>query len=824
TVFKKSVDGNDEILDPALYSYSDGIVKFKEAMADSIYVAYSNSLFPEYPLFTTPFMVKSPEDMGKPSVAITITPGDQAAGIYARVGMSGASDEHPVKFLVDFGDGTLKECNATSYGMPSEANLSGNIVAGKTLTIYVPEGESITAFGLEGFPLEGIDLSHSHDLRDLRINNTGLKNIDLRYNRCLEKLNLDDNALTELDLQGLYANWEKNVLTDLSAAHNEISNAIIIMAMQLEEIILSGNRISNFPLKDYDGLRKLDLSNNDLAGDFSLTYLLDADTIILSGNRLNRIIHDTFNHLSLLDISDNAFDIETLPYQPGAAEYIYAPQKPIELLKNAPAVNLSDQNRVLVDGQGTTFSWIKADGTPLQEGIDMICNEGATRFLKEDLGQVYCELTNPAFPDFNGSDVLRTTEVNVVGAPTVEVASFTTLEDSEIGELIIASDDNTSIYVDWRGDGSEFVPYEARKEDYNNVYEGIRTYKGANVKVYTYDSPADLTVFSVYGMKMGHFDGSPMTGLTMIGVNDAGLDKEDLILPDAPLTSLALSGNKLSEFIWADKYPNLLNLDLIGNEFETFDASVLKNLKTLYLGQNKLKDVKFDNPQIWELNLESNGLESVDLSGLKGIEQLWLADNKLTEIDVRRYRASLRNLDIAFNRFTFATMPVQTDYPNLTVYYYGNQEMVEAEISDDFMTYDLSSQAMVKDMYETTYTWFLGEPVFDSETGTLSGETLIADDEYTISEGVTRFNTKFPDDVVCVMTNDLFPRTYLRTPAYRVGYDAAVEGIDSAEENEKVDVYSLSGAIIKRRADRRDALANLPAGIYIVGGKKVFVK
>ena len=167
-------------------------------------------------------------------------------------------------------------------------------------------------------------------------------------------------------------------------------------------------------------------------------------------------------------------------------------------------------------------------------------------------------------------------------------------------------------------------------------------------------------------------------------------------------------------------------------------------------------------------------------------------------------------------------MPVQTDYPNLTVYYYGNQDMVDAVISDDFMTYDLSSQATVKDMYETTYTWFLGEPVFDSETGTLSGETLIVDDEYTISGGVTRFNTKFPDDVVCVMTNDLFPRTYLRTPAYRVGYGAAVDVVSS--ENEKVDVYSLSGAIIKRQIERGEALTNLPAGIYIVGGKKVFVK
>lgn len=823
SVWVKAIDGNNTMLDPALYSYADGKVTFKEAIPDSVYVRYANSLLSEYNLSTTPFLVKTTAGMGKPHAAISITPGASET-ISAYIGMAGATPDHPVKFLVDYGDGVMQENYAISYGLPESPNLSGSANSGKTVTIYIPEEESLTAFAIEGYPITDIDVREAHELRTLKINDCGLKDIDLRYNRCLEMLNLDSNDLQNLDLQGLFPNWEKNVLHNISAEDNKLTQANITVRTTIRDLDLSGNMLSDLSLKDFDSIEKIDLSDNDFSGEMSLTYLIEADSIILSGNRINRIVYDTFSNLSLLDISDNTFDLETLPYQPGATKYIYAPQKPIELLQNAPAINLSSQNRVLYNDEGTIFSWKKADGTPLEEGTDMTCVDGATRFLKEDLGKVYCELTNPAFPELQGDNVLRTTEVNVTGAPTTIVASFTTLEDSEAGELIIAADKNTSVYVDWRGDGSEFIPYAATKDEHYNPYEGIRTYKNAKVKVYTYEDPADLTVFSVYGMKMGDFDGTPMTGLTMIGVNDAGLDIEDIKLPEAPLTSLKLNGNNLSEFIWFEKYPQLRSLSLIDNCFETFDASNLKDLKELYLGSNSLTSVKFDNPRIWELDLENNNLETVDLTGLKVLEQLWIDRNKLSDINVLPFRATLHAMDITNNRFTFATLPVQSDYPNLTVYYYSNQQMVDAIVSDDFMTYDLSSQAIVKDIYETTYTWFLGEPEFDADNGTLSGEVLIVDDEYTLTGGVTTFNTKFPDDVVCVMTNNLFPKTYLRTPAYRVGYGADVEELGAPDANAEVDVYTLSGMIVKRHVLMSDALDGLPSGIYIVNGKKVFKK
>ena len=52
---------------------------------------------------------------------------------------------------------------------------------------------------------------------------------------------------------------------------------------------------------------------------------------------------------------------------------------------------------------------------------------------------------------------------------------------------------------------------------------------------------------------------------------------------------------------------------------------------------------------------------------------------------------------------------------------------------------------------------------------------------------------------------------------------STVTGI-SHFEDEPVSVYTLSGQLVRRHADRQQATQGLPAGIYLVGNKKVMVK
>ena len=323
----------------------------------------------------------------------------------------------------------------------------------------------------------------------------------------------------------------------------------------------------------------------------------------------------------------------------------------------------------------------------------MTCTDGATRFLDTNLGKVYCEMTNPAFPQFTGNNVYTTTEVNVVGAPTNVIASFTTLNDATDGEVIFTGARKTALYIDWRGDGTEYLPYQV--ETSYKSYPGQRTFAGANVKVYTYEQASDITVFSLYGMPLADFDATALTNLTALSVCGAKLPADKMKLPEANLSELKLEGNALTEYPFMEKYPNLWMLGLSNNNLTEFDAPKLPSLSSLYLAHNALTSVKFNNPNLWDLALDYNQLESVDLTGLPALEQASIQSNQLSSIDLTPVARSIRALSISTNKFTFATLPVQSKYPKLLAYFYGKQAPVEPVISNNNMTFDLSSQADV---------------------------------------------------------------------------------------------------------------------------------
>jgi hypothetical protein len=46
----------------------------------------------------------------------------------------------------------------------------------------------------------------------------------------------------------------------------------------------------------------------------------------------------------------------------------------------------------------------------------------------------------------------------------------------------------------------------------------------------------------------------------------------------------------------------------------------------------------------------------------------------------------------------------------------------------------------------------------------------------------------------------------------------------TATRNNKVNVYTLAGQLLQKCVNRSEAVKNLPAGIYVIGNKKVIVK
>lgn len=823
-VMRRVAGQEDAEVSPFDYIYKDGVISFPKAMADSVYVAYSNSLLNEYDLCTTPFMVKSDEEFGKPSRVLSFVLGSKATEISFSVGMDNASADAPRSFWLDLGDGQLVEMTTSQVICNDIPNIAVTMPAGtnRHVDLYIPEGDVLTSFAIENVTLSSINLTAATELRTLSVKNAKLYSIDLSYNRCLTDLVLSGNQLSSLSLAGIGGGYEKNVLSSVDASHNSISSVNIVATTAMRHLNLAYNKISEISLKDFDNIETIDLSNNKIEGELNLAYLNAASEINLANNLLDHLVTDNFTRLERLNISGNRFTFASLPNFMSLGDgFVYAPQNKLQIYKKGPALNLSAQN-VVVNGVGTSFIWKNADGANLLDGTDFTCENGVTKFLKEDLGEVYCLMTNPAFPQFTGENALTTTMMLVMGAPTTVVASFTTLEDSDNGSLIFTGYEDTELYIDWSGNGDDYVPYSLGTSYAN--FGNQHTYAGANVKVYTYESPDLVSVFSVNGMRLADFNGLPLVKAHTITVSGCGLDGSDILLPHSDYTEeLNLSGNRLSEYPFFDYFPNLSFLVLSDNLFTSFDASRIPSLMNLVMSNNQLTSIHFDdNTSIWNLMLENNQLESIELSGVEGLSQLFLSGNKLSSIDLSPVSRSLMVLSLVGNRFTFATLPVPTDYTNLLVYYYGKQANLEVECND--MKVDLSSQAYVNDV-PTTYYWFLDEIVEDLDSGTISGEELIPDEEYTIENGITSFLVEFKgqNKVMCVLQNSVFPNTYMRTDLMNIASTRMSSVLDGILPDGKIDVYTVDGRMVRIGVDRSAALEGLEPGIYIIGGRKVVV-
>lgn len=810
------------------YTFSaTGKLVVNKTYTDSLYVVFSNSAFVPsnvstgYSLYSSPFMVKEASEIGQPSPIISFMPVSAATNISFKVGMDGATSTTPRKLLVDFGDGNRKEFNVTSS--TATTTISSKPTAGKYITLYAPENEIITAFEIADRQLVSIDITKATELRTLSITGCSLGTINLAYNRCLTKLDLSRNNLKALDLKGVRGDYEKYALSDVKASDNKITDVKIINTTGTLSLDLGNNLLAEFALKDYDNLQNLDLSGNKLST-IMLSYMGNVRKIDLSRNQLTQLENMVeMPFCTDFNVSDNKLTLETLPYfeTNAPANYVYAPQQALAIPSKGPGVNLSKQNRV-INGVGTTYVWKTVAGQTLVNGTDYrITDDGATRFLNTSTGPVYCEMTNPAFPAFTGANVFRTTEVTPMGAPQTLVATFTTPKAVKNGSLSLATKGVDALYIDWRGDDTDFVPYETK--DTYTLYSAIETYAGAQVKVYTYNSPDNVTVFSVSDIPMSTFDGSYMTSLINFTLDGSGISPENLVWPSKEtISELFINNGGFTEFDLS-QFPALTQVGLAQNKLTSIDLSKAPKLELAAFNANEITSVKFNNPNLWFLDLTSNKLTSIDLNGMPIMQQLVLSHNQLSTIDLTPVKNTLRALLLVGNHFRFTTLPVPSDYPLLEagVYHYGKQSELEAEIVD--MKVDLSSQAVAAGT-PTVYRWFLDGFEINPDTGMAEGEELIVDDEYTVENGVTTFAYKFDKPVQAVLTNEAFPNLYLQTGL--LYFDSAIEAVeaDGGDTNAPVNVYNLQGVAVRTGVLPAEALDGLAPGIYIVAGKKVLVR
>lgn len=784
------------ILGDEYWTYDAGKITLLKACADSVYVAAKNTMFPDWVFTTTPFKVKTAAEFGLPTAVVKAGTSIMAKEQNLYVGVAGATPESPVSFTVDFGDGKPVTFTATTSRLLEVPNVTGKR-GGTTTTIYMPEGADLTALKIADMRLNSLDVSAATSLLELEVTGCSLPSVDLRWNSRLTRLDLSGNQLSAVDLSEPDAAYLKNWLGDINLSDNRISTLKLVDNYGLRRLDVSKNRLTALPLQHATQLTYLDVSDNSLEEisviDCELLEYLD-----VSGNLVSEIVLPDYLPLQSIDISRNRFTLATLPAPGFCDDYVYAPQAMISIPTKAPSINLSSQD-VTVNGHRTVYSWFKAsDNTPVTEGIR--ANGG--RFIFEDpsIGEIYCTMTNGAFPQLSGADAFRTTAVATAEVPTNVFATFVTATNGESSMSLAGVTDGTTIYIDWTGNGD--LEQYILKSSYTLFT--AQTFADAQVKCYSYDENDGVSVFSISNTPMKTMDASSMKSVKMFGLSGANIPAGELKLPTAPtLDELSLNNNGFTEMS-LEGLENIVSLSLNGNKLSSIDVSGLKKLETLYLSNNNLKSIVLDNPRLWELSATGNELEDIDFTGVPAMNQLWLSHNKFSHIDISAMK-QLRVLTIDNNRFDLSTLPLPSN--NFYLYSYANQASLPITVENGKV--DLSSQAKVGEV-NTVYAWYIDTPYFD-ESDALVGEELYENEEYTLENGVTTFIKPF-NHIMCVMTNAVFPSLYLYTDFV----DVVPAGVDNVSVADSGMAVTVAGDEITVRSSDADGT---PVALIALDGR-----
>ena len=791
-------------LDDSYYSYENGKVTLKKELDEEVFVQFNNSRLKDYPIRTENFRVKTVAEFGKDVKAIQLASlGDAGSPLKMSVGILGATAANPVTVKVDLGDG-----NTTPFEIKDERPATANIVTTRTgagdIIVYVPQDKYVTSLESDGQYIDNIDLSALTELRTLTLKRANLTTIDLSYNNKLEKLDLSQNQLRRVDLRGPSSYFNKSKLSDINVSYNQIDSLLFNTIYGVTKLNVSHNKLNKLDLKDADNLRMLDISNNKFTR-LLLNHSELIEDVNVSNNELTEVKIPPVAPIKKLNVSGNYFTLANMPNDFGLTRgnFIYAPQHVLQISTSSPGIDLSEQN-ITKNGATTNFVWKKKDGSSLQLGKDYTITNGSAKFINLALDSIYCEMTHPAYPDFEGQNVFKTTNVHPIAFPKYELASFTTVNQTDSVVLSLASYiPGKSVYFEWGGNGN------VTQYTLGDKYKIFQAKSKANTKVRVLVAEADdkVKVFSVANVNMTDVDLTGLKEAKLIAVTRAGLTS--IKLPAAPnLTDLNLEGNELTD-INLSTFPNLNFISLTGNKIKTFDLSQAPNLGIAYLSSNKMKEIKLNNPKLWNLDLSDNDLENVSLDKLPMLEQLWLNANKLTKVDVSK-NTNLTVLNVVGNRLKFSTMPLPSNNGKpFNRYSYNLQAPIDVKCVNGKV--DLSSEAVVGGEM-TTYHWFIGNVTY--RDGELQGERLELNEEYTLENGVTTLKLdKTFTNLVCVMANDNFPNALIYTNY--ITFTPAT-GIDAVTTDKDVKIQFLDGAISVLGAQ------NSTVAIYSIDGKLVY--
>lgn len=408
------------------YSIENGITTFLKVQDEKVYAELTNEAYPDLTLTTT--LV---ETSSKPQEVLATMTASSEAGTEARLVLGAKT---PKTVYVDFGDNKMVECRLENGYSTLTAQLGEN----KQITIYGYDESyyDITILSLSDVALKKVDISKLKDLSTLTFANAGLNEIDLNNNILLRELTLSGCDFAELDLSKL------TELITLTLNSNNLSSIDISNNKKLTSLFINGNNLEELVMPELPELYKLNVSNNKLKA-LDVTNCPVLRELYCNGNNLTSIdMSGQTGKFSMVYAYDNNFKFSTLPSFEiySMNNYKYYPQKDVEITVDGGKVDLSSE--YMVAENPTVYTWTTESGATLVEGTDYTIDNGVTTFMKNFDENVYCSMTNAAYPELT----LKTIGVK---PETTGIGGITSGEGIKVenGNIVITVDGEAKVLV-----------------------------------------------------------------------------------------------------------------------------------------------------------------------------------------------------------------------------------------------------------------------------------------------------------------------------------------------------------------------------------------
>lgn len=343
------------------------------------------------------------------------------------------------------------------------------------------------------------------------------------------------------------------------------------------------------------------------------------------------------------------------------------------------------------------------------------------------------------------------------------------------------------------------------------------------------------------------------------------------------LVELSCEGNELKSLSLAE-CKALTYLNCSGNSLSTLSLTNQKKLRTLLCGDNQLKSLSVSGlDDLQALWCQGNELSSVNVSqsarpvqicafdnqltsfggiNMEAIQELWLDNNKFKSLDLSK--SPIVELSASNNELKEILLDKKLA-AGLNCYYVDHNELLFNSLpnlygrfqEDSLMNYNISDQrpyvltdkvnvnegVKAVDLLRKNAVGYTVRPVV--EWFTTEGASLKEGEDYEAKGFVYTFLKPFKA-VYAKMTSDIYPNEVFSIAAFQVVDPTGVEGVEAegklqvsvrsgqlqvvAPAEERVRVCAVNGMLVVDEVVAPGMHTwNLPAGIYVVNGRKVVV-